>query len=386
MRNREIQPLKIPIAATLFDQWRKVRGTVCGQRRRPFAIRWEKLRDTAGSQNAEQESFAIQDLNDMESAGWLALKKNRRGQIERITIPLEAEPRWCAAFGFTPPVPNPDTARFRSHPWEPELAFCANSPPQIPFDELAALNAFLKNDGRDRPVVPIKERSLEIFGDEKRLDTLAGSTVLFAKDRLSLEILRCRIVPEPLAWLRGAQAGGPVLVLENAAAFDTFRRWDKEICPAFSAIIYGHGNTVRFRDGVLFLREIFAEIGGGRPVFYFGDLDPAGLRIPRTASDTAIKNNLPRIRPLLWAYRELCKKTPRPNNKNTGKQRAADSENADSENGMEMDETSSNEADLAWLEDNILIQFARDVFTSNRRIPQEALGWEHLKNIHADSV
>jgi hypothetical protein len=217
-------------------------------------------------------------------------------------------------------------------------------------------------------------------------DPQSNSTVLFAKGRLSLEILRCRIVPEPLAWLRGAQAGDPVLVLENAVAFDTFRRWDKEICPTFSAIIYGHGNTVRFRDGVLFLREIFAEIGGGCPVFYFGDLDPAGLRIPQTASDTAIKNNLPRIRPLLCAYRELCEKTPRPNIKNTGKQKAADSGNADSENGMEMDEISSNEADLAWLEVNTLIQFARDVFTSNQRIPQEALGWEHLKNIHADSV
>jgi hypothetical protein len=170
-----------------------------------------------------------------------------------------------------------------------------------------------------------------------------------------------------------------VLVLENAAAFDTFRRWDREIYPTFSAIIYGHGNTVRFRDGVLFLREIFAEIGGARPVFYFGDLDPAGLRIPRTASESAIKNKLPPIRPLLWAYQKLCEKTPRPNTKNTDKQKTADSENE-----MEMDETSFDETDLAWLEDSILIRFAQNLFTSSQRIPQEALGWEYLENMQAD--
>ena len=48
---------------------------------------------------------------------------------------------------------------------------------------------------RDELVVPARERSLEVFGDEKALDRLAGAA-LFGPGRLTLALLRCRrVVP-----------------------------------------------------------------------------------------------------------------------------------------------------------------------------------------------
>ena len=67
----------------------------------------------------------------------------------------------------------------------------------------------------------------------------------------------------------------------------------------------GCGN--RFVDSVSRLSDIYAEVGGLRPVLYFGDLDPQGLRIPQLASAYAVseKLNLPPVEPHLWSYRQL---------------------------------------------------------------------------------
>ena len=65
---------------------------------------------------------------------------------------------------------------------------------------------------------PIKERSLEIFGDEKRLDALQ-STSLFRRRRLDLvKDLKCETIGEPLAWKRGPSkaTSKPIIVIENA--------------------------------------------------------------------------------------------------------------------------------------------------------------------------
>jgi hypothetical protein len=40
-------------------------------------------------------------------------------------------------------------------------------------------------------------------------------------------------------------------------------------------------------------------------VFYFGDLDPQGLRIPTEASAKSVALGLPRVEPDLWSYNHL---------------------------------------------------------------------------------
>ena len=65
------------------------------------------------------------------------------------------------------------------------------------FDVLARVDAFLRDGGSSRPFVPHRERSLEVFGNEKRLDTLIR-TRLFTKGALTLDLLRCFQAPLPL--------------------------------------------------------------------------------------------------------------------------------------------------------------------------------------------
>src|SRR5262249_17599325 len=54
-------------------------------------------------------------------------------------------------------------------PWAQEIAFIADLPVLHTVEDAMGLHEFFKSDGRNRPVVPTKERSWQIFGDEKRL-------------------------------------------------------------------------------------------------------------------------------------------------------------------------------------------------------------------------
>lgn len=113
---------------------------------------------------------------------------------------------------------------------------------------------------RSCEIVPIKERSLQLFGEEKRLDALLGSA-LFREGRLDeRRDLRCEMIGVPLAWKRGPveAAAQPILVIENAATWNSYCRWNTQH-GQFSAIIYGEGN--RFAEGVRYLSDLFAELG-----------------------------------------------------------------------------------------------------------------------------
>jgi len=204
-------------------------------------------------------------LDLLQLDGRIQLPKGRSGwdRSSLPTLPLWVQLTYEEA-------PEPEKADLREIPWAPELRFLANARTGVPVDSLQKLQGFFANGGRDREPVPLKERSLEIFGDEKRLDALIRGSSLFASGRLTLEQLRCFVVPEPLAWERGPTNGGPVLVIENAATWDSYCRWNRER-RLFGAIVYGCGN--QFMHSVGYLAEIFRAVGN-RAVRYFGDLDP----------------------------------------------------------------------------------------------------------------
>lgn len=112
------------------------------------------------------------------------------------------------------------------------------------------------------------------------------------------------MVPEPMPWTAGPDSSGPLLVIENAAAWHSYCRWNAER-KLFSAVVYGCGN--RFVDGVRSLSDIFAALGGPRRVLHFGDLDPQGLLIPQEASNRSQAAGLPAVELHLWSYRQLLK-------------------------------------------------------------------------------
>lgn len=303
-----MNPDRLPIAIELFAQWRNARGEQSAPASRPFSRNWDKLLEDAGLLSALDRSEAERDARSLAEAGWLELKcvRYRPHLIERVIIPLSSESRWMQAFNFQPPS-DAEGQAIKEFPWTQELAFLSEVRTQIPFADLRRLNAFLLTNSASQSAVPIKERSLQIFGDEKRLDSLLGGA-LFRENRLRLEQLNCYVVTEPLGWQRGPSNTGSVIVLENAATWDSYRRWNGQK-HAFSAVIYGQGNC--FAERVLFLDELFRELGCPQKVFYFGDLDAAGLKIPARASQKALKTGLPPIQPHLPSYRMLLGQSER---------------------------------------------------------------------------
>lgn len=347
----------LPIACELFAQWQRARGRRAEPSARPFSRNWEELLEAAGIISATERNDAERDARFLAAGGWIDLKpvQYKPHLLARIQIPIAAEERWRNAFGFVPPS-DEDARHIREFSWCPKLAFLRELRVNIPFGELQQLDAFLKQDAGARAKVPIKERSLEIFLDEKRLDVLANSA-LFRPDRLKLDRdLRCEIIGEPLPWKRGPMeaAQHPVIVLENAATWHSYCRWNAER-RLFSAVVYGCGN--RFVDGVRYLADVFGEIGGPRRVFYFGDLDAQGLLIPQEASNRLTTFGLPAVEPHLWSYRKLLLLGIR------------------SEQSSESDAISPTVCD--WLAD--CAEPARQLLASGKRIAQESIGWEFLR-------
>lgn len=354
-----MNPADLPCARELFAQWQLARGSRTDQAMRPFSRSWEELLEDARLISATERTEAERDAKALEIGGWVQLKpvQYRPHLIDRIIIPLEIEARWREAFGFVPPS-DEEVRRIREFAWEPELAFLRTTKINLPFVELSQLNHFLKERRQSMEIVPIKERSLQIFGDEKRLDVLLSSS-LFRPDRLDLtRHLGCKIIGVPLAWKRGpvTAAAYPIIIVENAATWHSYCRWNAKRS-LFSAVVYGDGNRVV--DGVQYLVDIFDEIGGKRRIFYFGDLDPQGVLIPQEASGRGQLIGLPVFEPHAWSYRELLRF------------------GADQGQLYECELPSTTLCD--WLGDSA--DAARILFASGKRLAQERMSWEFLNSV-----
>lgn len=354
-----MNPTGLPVARELFAQWQQARGQREEAARRPFTRNWEALLEDARLVTATERREAEQDARALAAEGWVELKsvRYRSHLLAGVTMPLAMEERWRQAFGFTALDPD-DTRRILDFPWVPEMAFVREARLQISFAELRQLHHFLANGGSARPIVPVKERSLEIFGDEKRLDALLDTVLFRAPDRLDLrKHLRCETVGVPLAWQRGpaAAATHPLIVLENAATWHSYARWNAQRA-LFSGVIYGDGN--RFMDGIRYLSDIFAEVGGPRPVLYFGDLDPPGLLIPQAASERAQAAGGPVVKPHLWSYRQLL--------------------DLGANHRQPWDGEPAAPTLCAWLGE--LSEPAQSLFAQGQRLAQEHVGWEFLEH------
>lgn len=182
-------------------------------------------------------------------------------------VVLTAAPRAAAGSGVG-----------EGHPWRPELAWAHHLRlTQTEFDVLRAVQHHRKHRSDQAAVVPHRERSLQLFGDEKRLDRLVRSR-LFEPDRLSLELLDCWWAPPPLAYRKLDDGDGPVVVTENSAGYHSL---PTILDHRASVLAYGAGGS--FAQSVASL----AELGPGRPVLYIGDLDAEGIAIPQRAAEAA---------------------------------------------------------------------------------------------------
>jgi hypothetical protein len=160
---------------------------------------------------------------------------------------------------------------------------------------LRAVNRFL-GAGNSGLVVPLRERSLQLTGDEKALDTMSRGR-LFAPGRLSLDLIAARRTSPPV--VRHRVGTGPVtLVVENYATYDSLTAAlpaDGEV----GEVVYGAGNTV----GVVLTALADASPVGA--LAYFGDLDVRGLEIAAAGTRLAVDLGLPPLVPAARLYRLL---------------------------------------------------------------------------------
>jgi hypothetical protein len=276
-----------------------------------------------------------QRLYDRSSSGdlpaWIELVRP-----EAATAPLPVEPE--------------------SFAWAQELRFACAVRDVRQLTVLLRVQHFLANGGRERPLVPAKERSIELFGHEKRLEMLRTG-ILFGDGRLSLELLKCFLVPPPLLFEAASRSESrPAIVIENYSTYHSFARWNRE-ARVFCAIVYGHGDA--FKTSATGLAEVVCEwVWDGR-LFYFGDLDPEGLLIPLAASATLSTIDLPALLPHCGSYRRVIERastTSLP----TGEELRLPNECR------------------RWLGDELATQLD-PWFANGVRLAQELVGWEELR-------
>ncbi|HEY7946646.1 MAG TPA: hypothetical protein VID75_03160 [Acidimicrobiales bacterium] len=251
-----------------------------------------------------------------------------RQQPERASLPVGLRPELAAARRLVRPRPD-------------EIA------------TLVAVNDFLRDVDLGSCAVPVRERSLEVFGDEKRLDALMSQR-LFATGVLTLDLLRCYVVHPPFVYQRISDAP-TALVLENHHTYDSVRRVLERSPRDIGVVAYGAGRA--FCASVTYLGDLDPPVAG---TYYFGDLDAAGLSIAIGADVAGRAAGTPAILPATGLYRALLSSPHR-------------------RPGVAV-QLAAAESLVAWLPAQLQAD-ATAVLTSGHWLPQEAVGIEALEQL-----
>lgn len=292
-------------------------------------------------------------IDELAAAGLVTLPKAAALWQHSPRPPL---PTWVAR----PTEPRVDRPRQIPVAWHAALswvpAFLAEDRP-TPGEQalLRAANAWL-GAGASRLVVPLRERSLQLTGDEKALD-VASRGRLFIAGRLRLELLAARRTSPPVADAlvgRGAVA----LLVENWATFESLAA---ALPPdgSIGRLVYSAGNT---------LGVVLSALADAPPqeLAYFGDLDTRGLEIPASGAHLAGQLGLPRLTAAAGLYRLLLEHgRPAPAETRPDAHRVTRA--------------------VGWLP-AALRPHAQAVLAAGERLAQEAVGLELLTTVGSDTL
>ncbi|GLZ14494.1 hypothetical protein Acsp04_47290 [Actinomadura sp. NBRC 104425] len=294
-------------------------------------------------------------LQDLAAAGQVTLPAagSATGWDRRAAPAL---PRWVAKTQRPAPRPPRTAPRVWPHALE-EAGRIATRDDEI--EILDRIAAWLR-DNPDPGMVPVQERSAELFGDEKAIDTYAKGR-LFTSGALSLDLLACYQPPLPFAS-QHVPGRGPtgLLVLENLATYTSFLTALRSMPAADRPDLHiGWGSGNGFVRSVLSVPFLHPE---PRTMHYFGDIDVLGLQTAVGAAAAAAEHGLPRLRPAVPCYAYLLARReewamPDPSNRGAG--------------------TRHDEL-LRWIPEPHR-SAVRDLFARRRRIPQERLGLDALR-------
>lgn len=295
----------------------------------------------------------------------------RHGLLARVIAAQVDEgrvalPKTTAAWTLqTPPLPrwltltessqSTHARRRRRHPWHPALEWATGvALSDTQFDALVRIQDWIVDEAATAPQSFLRERSVDIFENDKRLEALLGGS-LFAPGRLTLELLRCLIAYPPLAVATVA-GGTDWLVVENATTFRTLYSCARDL-GGVGLLIYGAGG-----QAAAGLPALLADHERPGRVSWFGDIDRDGLRFAVGAAGTLAAEGLD-VRPHRPLYRLLARRGI------THKSRAK---------AVSVDEAARL---AAWLDDDHLAAFAAGVLTSGRRAMQEQVSTVQLREL-----
>jgi len=263
---------------------------------------WELFARTSPdiAREAAKRQLLIDVLAELQASGQITPAKDRRNWERSGNPPLPMFVR--RNVDRSPSTGVRDRLRY---PWVPTLSWAASERlTGAQREALMAINAWLARHPDAPEPLPHRERSLEIFGQEKRLEELFA-TPLFGRGKLTLDLLAAYVVHPPFVWRPIPSAGTDLLVIENHNTFDSAWRalahhvGAGEACP-FRFIAYGAGNA--FEASVAYVADLDPV---PNRVKYFGDLDTEGVTIPQRASARSVAAGLPVVEPHLGLYRLL---------------------------------------------------------------------------------
>jgi hypothetical protein len=291
-----------------------------------------------------QIAAAIEELAD---AGIVELPRTRWDTTSEPPLP---------AYVTRPPEASPSTDASSPIVWHVELAWAAELDAASRLSDadrrfLSSVNRWLRRRGTT--VVPQRERSLDICGDEKALDKFIF-TPLFTPERLTYEMLRCEPCWPPVH--QEILGPGPWLIVENWTTFRSLAGAARD-CGWTGRLIWGAGNQVGTRLTSLAATSERPEAG----LAYFGDIDVAGFRIARMAASRADNLDLGNLAAARALYR-LCHDVGTP--RTITRQRPADL-------GRWTED---------WLGGTLGLEISR-LIADGGRIVQEAIGVELLNTI-----
>lgn len=293
-----------------------------------------------------------------------------------LRLPAARGRRWDRTMGVAVPISvdlvraraSPSQKTWRGYPWHPRLSWITDLTSMNTEQErflLRVHGGFV--DDRFVRRVPIKYRSLELTGDEKKLERLAASQ-LFGPSRLTLEQLGCFPDVLPMAWEEVSPAPS-IIIFENAGAFTAAHAVLRTLRnPPYGRIGYGGGAAIE--DAIRYVSCIEPRVDR---IAYVGDLDRDGLRIANAAARVARSAALPAVTPAAGLHRAMLTAGERFGSANGWP-------HASARRGA-----ASNDAELVgWLPADVR-DAVRAILAAGRRIPEEVLGPDELGAAWADA-
>lgn len=232
-------------------------------------------------------------------------------------------------------------------------------------EQIFKLSNFLWNNKESLDnEMSVKERSFEIWGDEKFLESKEGKSIL-AFNNIDMQYLNFYYAPEPFfcTEIKKKYKDAVVLVIENK---DTWFSIGKALNLSenkmlynieINYLIYGEGNKATRKNALSDFINVLSE----RPnkIYYTGDIDVAGVNMLYNCDS----NNEYTIKPFMPLYKNMVLAAE------VYKMNKTDDNRGTDYNKEFLEEFNESEK-----------MKVREILDSNKRIPQEILNYQDYIN------